>query len=257
MICLHNDVRMSEYILTFIISLVGAFLSGIVGGGGSLMTAPYLIFTGMSPQIAVATTKFASFGLSVGALKKFWPSGHIHWDYVPYKVVLSIAAALIGPILLLEVTPNAIPLVLGFLMVVSSLIVFASQKYGLVRHSVSKSKETVGYVFYFITLILQSAFGAGVGILRVIVLVFFFGYTMLEAQATARTSGIFMTSISLVSFMAYGLVDYRHGIALLLGGIIGGFAGAHLALQGGNGFVKTAFAAFVIFLGILLMWRSF
>lgn len=247
---------MVQYLITFVVGFVGSVLSGLVGGGGSLITAPYLIFIGVSPEIAIATTKFCSLGLASGALRKFIPSGHVDWQHVPFKVVLSAVAAFLGSFLLLELLPNFLPIFIGIMMIGSSLLLIIRQKDGLVRQHVSQLREGTGDVLYFLALVLQAAFGAGVGILRVFILVFFFGLTTLEAQATARMSGIVMIIVSLLTYMVYGAVDYKHGIALMVGGLGGGYIGTHFALKHGDRFVRALAAGFVTVLGALLIWHS-
>lgn len=50
------------YILIAIVGFVSGIISGIGGGGGAMLMIPAFIFTGLPPQMAVATAKMSGLG---------------------------------------------------------------------------------------------------------------------------------------------------------------------------------------------------
>lgn len=67
---------------------------------------------------------------------------------------------------------------------------------------------------------------------------FFFGFTALEANATKRIPGLAKEIVTIPAFIFAGIISYDNGIVLMLGSLIGGYVGAHIAVKKGNVFVK-------------------
>jgi uncharacterized membrane protein YfcA len=53
------------------VTFLASVLSGMSGGGGSIILTPFYIFIGLTPQQAVATNKFGSFGVNAGSIWAF------------------------------------------------------------------------------------------------------------------------------------------------------------------------------------------
>ncbi|OGY32726.1 MAG: hypothetical protein A3C02_03780 [Candidatus Andersenbacteria bacterium RIFCSPHIGHO2_02_FULL_45_11] len=234
---------------TFLAGVLASIVSGMAGGGGGLISAPFFILIGLPPQVAVATTKFGSLGLTLGSIAKFRKTEYVRKDYVIYLSVLSVVAAFIGSNLLL-VTNNAfIEKLVGVTMLIALPFIFMKDK-GLVSSKPKNFQEVIGYVSYFVVLILQAAFGAGVGMLLTVVMINLLGLTALESNATRRIPGFLLASISLGVYMFSGAVYYSYGLAMLAGMLIGGYIGTHIAIKKGNKFVKIIYAIVVAILGI-------
>ncbi len=240
---------MIELFWTFIAGILASIVSGMAGGGGGLISAPFFILIGLPPQIAVATTKFGSLGLTLGSIAKFRKTEYVRKDYVIYLSILSIVAAIIGSNLLL-ITNNAfIEKLVGVTMLIAIPFIFLKDV-GLVSRKPKTLQETIGYVLYFIVLVLQAAFGAGVGMLLTVVMINLLGFTALESSATRRIPGFLLASISLLVYIFSGVVYYSYGIAMLAGMLIGGYIGTHIAIKQGNTFVKVVYALVVAVLGV-------
>ena len=221
----------------------------MAGGGGGLISAPFFILIGLPPQIAVATTKFGSLGLTLGSIAKFRKTEYVRKDYVIYLSVLSIVAAIIGSNLLL-VTNNAfIEKLVGATMLIALPFIFIKDA-GLVSSKPKNFQEVIGYVSYFIVLILQAAFGAGVGMLLTVVMINLLGFTALESSATRRIPGFLLAAISLLVYIFSGVLYYSYGLAMLAGMLLGGYIGTYIAIKKGNKFVKIIYAIIVAVLGI-------
>ncbi|MEK7557348.1 MAG: sulfite exporter TauE/SafE family protein [Patescibacteria group bacterium] len=243
---------MYDLLLTFGIGILAAFLSGMAGGGGGLITTPFFILLGIPPNMAVATTKFGGLGITMGSLAKFRKTKHVRWDYVVYLSLLSIAAAIVGTRILLSSSNEVVEKFIGVMMLVA--VPFLLMKgMGVESKATSSAKQVIGYVAYFINLVLQSAFGTGIGMTVPLILMGFFGLTALEAMATRRIPGFILSLVSLLTYMASGIVNYGHGIAVFLGMLVGGYVGSHVAIKKGNSFVKWVMAAMVTILGIQLL----
>lgn len=240
---------MVELLWTFVAGILASIVSGIAGGGGGLISAPFFILIGLPPQIAVATTKFGSLGLTLGSIAKFRKTEYVRKDYVIYLSFLSVVAAFIGSHLLLIANNAFIEKLVGATMLVALPFIFIKDA-GVIRLKPKGFQEVTGYVLYFIVLVLQAAFGAGVGMLLMVVMINLLGFTALESNATRRIPGFLLASISLFVYMFSGVVQYSYGLTMLAGMLVGGYIGTHIAIKKGNKFVKIMYAIIVAVLGI-------
>lgn len=95
--------------------------------------------------------------------------------------------------------------------------------------------------------------GTGIGTLLILVLMFAFGLSALEANATKRVAQISQAVILFVLLFIQGLVVLGHGVAALLGSLIGSHLGSKIAIKKGNRFVKIMLAVIMTASGVALL----
>ncbi len=236
--------------LTFTVGLISGLLGGITGAGGGLIAAPYMILIGIPPNIAVSTTKLAGIGVGVGSLGKFLGSKIIDWAWVRRLLPISILAAVTGSFLLLQMPQWLIKLLsIGFSIEIALQLLF-DRNAGLTTRTTSALQKNIGYILFFIIDTLRAAIGSGIGTLNLIVMMSLFGLEAVPANAIKRFITFPALVINLIILIPNGLIDWHHGIAMLIGTSIGGYAGAHIAIARGNVFVKRVFLITVIILAI-------
>lgn len=243
---------MFDLLLTFLVGIIASIISGMAGGGSGLLSAPFFIMLGLPPQVALATTKFGALGVTTGAILKLRKAEHIRKEYVLVFSIVSIAAAVAGSTILLSVNPDTLERLLGIVMLISLPFLFFKDM-GDISVTTSGWKQLLGYLCYFVILFLQAIFGGGIGMLITIILTGLFGFTTLEAISTRRIPGFILAALSLLIYMASGIVYYSFGIAMLAGMVIGGYIGTHIAVTHGNKFVKIVFSIVILILGIQLL----
>jgi len=232
---------------------VAAGALGATVGGGSLLSVPFLIFLGLPPAVAIATDRFAGLGAGVAGGVRFWIGGRIVWRHVPCLAAASLVGALVGASALLRADPEVLRAAVGVLLVLLVPLLFARRDLGVVATSPTRLRLGVGLVLYLAIQVLAGFFGPGTGTLVFYVLMVCFGLTITQAVATQAIPFLLATVASLVLFAAADLVDYAHGIVLLAGTAVGGFAGAHLALAGGDRWVRRVFAVVVVAAALRLL----
>jgi len=232
-------------ILVFFIGIFTSFI-GVIGGGGGLISIPFLIFIGLPPQIAVATNKCGSVGLITAAIPKFWKAEKIIWKYVLPFTGVSIVAAYFGANLLLSLDPGVLEPILGVMLLFILPFFLFEKELGTIRVKTNKLKKIIGFILYCLVLTYGSFIGAGSGVLIFYTLMFFFGFTILEANATNSIPWFVMSVTSLGIYAWYGIINWTYGLALFVGMYIGGYLGAHTAIKKGDTWVKTFFAFVVV-----------
>ena len=247
---------MAEIIIFGIVNLAVMTLSGISGGGAGLVIAPFLIFLGINPVTAIATSKISGLGVSLGAGSRFHREKLIDYKIQIKFVLIGATGAIIGSLLLVKfsIHEDIIQKLLGYAILVVGLPLLYVKKLGIETKIRSKNVKKTGYAVLFVSTVAASAL-SGVASIHLIILMAFFGMTALNATIAKRSMQIIAQSISLAVFVFAGFVDYRLGLIALITSLTGGFIGAHIAIKKGNKFIVNLFAAMSIILGLSLIFR--
>jgi hypothetical protein len=138
-------------------------------------------------------------------------------------------------------------------MVIVLIIVLKFPKIGLKEKKVSKKSKTTGYLVFGISNFF-SGFIGGLGILKYIIISYFFGTTYIKANASQRLPWAISVFITTIFLLIKGFVVIPLGIALFIGYFIGGHIGAITQIHKGNKWVR---GIFIIVIMISLIKYSF
>ncbi|MEM6633611.1 MAG: sulfite exporter TauE/SafE family protein [Bacteroidota bacterium] len=245
-------MEITTLIAAFFVGIFASFIGAMVGSAG-LITIPFLMFLGLPPHVAIATHKVGAVGLLMGAISKFWKTDLIQWKVTGLLVFVSAVSALIGAQILVYIDKDLLSNIVVVLLLVVLPILFLKKEVGTVQKSVSSTQQGIGYFLYFLAQIFGAFFGGGAATFLIYILMTFFGFTILQANATSMLPSLVLNSIALVIFGTNGIIEFEMGIVLFLGMMLGGRLGALMAVKKGNSWVKIVFVGVVIVLVIKII----
>ena len=245
-------------------SLVG-FTLGLVGGGGSILAVPLLVYVvGVpSPHIAIGTS-----ALAVAASAAINLAGHarantVKWPCALVFAVAGIVGAAGGAQLGKMVDGGRLLLLFGILMVVVGVVMTRPRKSGGnpdVKLTLKSMPRLLPLLIGTGLLVgaLSGFFGIGGGFLIVPGLM---GATAMPLINAIGSSLIAVSAFGLTTAASYawsGLVDWPLAFLFIAGGALGGLLGIRLAhnLSGHKHALSLTFAGIVIFVGIYVIARS-
>lgn len=241
-----------EIVVAFLIGLASGTVGAISTGGG-LISIPGLIFLGLSPVSAVATSRLSAVSGGLTSVFKYHKGKAVAWQFLPIFMTISVLAGLIGPRLLIEIDKDMVEKLIGVSMLVMLPILMLRKDFGITRTERDPRRQKIGLLVVFLVMIYATMFGAGGGILLVNALVFFFGLTVTESNATGTAMFLVGTIVALATYISKGEVDFSTGIPLMSGALIGGYTGAHIALKKGTVWVKWFLAVVITVASIKLI----
>ncbi|WP_318516150.1 sulfite exporter TauE/SafE family protein [Photobacterium leiognathi] len=245
----------------FVGSLISNTLASLSGGGAGLIQFPLLIFLGLPFGIALATHKVASVALGVGAALKHLRQGTLSWGFTLYVILTGAIGVILGAHLILSFPENIAEVALGILII--SLGIYSLMKKELGQNENSINRDTKGMVIGGLGLVtigvLNGSLTAGTGLFVTLFLVRWFGFNYKQAVALTLVSvGLFWNGIGAVAIYQAGAPIYWPWIpVLLLGSLLGGYLGAHLAHQKSNQLIKRCFEALTFIIGFKLLYSLF
>ena len=247
---------MLEQLLIFFISLIANVFSALAGGGAGLIQLPALIFLGLPFGIAIATHKVATIALGVGATARHLRDNHLERQFAVFMVCTGVPGVILGASFILQVPDQMARIALGILTLGLSVYSFFSPQLGQ-EHSPAH-RNTKGYlaggIVLFLIGILNGSLTSGTGLFVTLWLIRWFGMDYKRAVAyTLVLVGLFWNGAGAITLGILGEIYWLWIPALLLGSVLGGYLGAHLAIVKGNKLIKRSFEVVTLVIGIKLI----
>lgn len=246
---------MDQFIL-FLVSLVANLFSAFAGGGAGLLQLPVLIFLGLPFAVALATHKIASVALGLGATLRHLRDGRLERRFVVFILATGIPGVLLGASVILQVPGRHAEIALGLLTVGLGLYSVLKGRLGLTEEPRNRAGRGlwIGGLGLFGIGVLNGSLTSGTGLFVTLWLVRWFGADYRQAVAyTLVLVGMFWNGSGAIALGILGDVQWSWLPALLLGSLLGGYAGAHLAILKGNTWIKRAFEAVTLLVGVKLI----
>lgn len=245
--------------LLFLISLVANTFSALAGGGAGLIQFPALIFLGLGFQVALATHKVASVALGVGATMRHAREGNLQPFFALYMLLTGVPGVLLGASIVVNIPERAGEIALGLLTL--SLGIYSMRRPGLGQVSEERNRDRRGLILggtgMFLLGVLNGSLTSGTGLFVTMLLVRGFGFDYKQAVAhTLIMVGLFWNGSGAVALTWLSSVQWSWIPALLLGSLVGGYLGAHLAIVKGNRLVKRSYELITISIGIALLLKG-
>ncbi|MCB1799711.1 MAG: sulfite exporter TauE/SafE family protein [Gammaproteobacteria bacterium] len=237
-------------------SLVANLFSAFAGGGAGLLQLPVLIFLGLPFGVALATHKIASVALGVGATLRHLREGGLQRRFVVFILATGIPGVLLGASVILQVPGRYAEIALGVLTLGLGVYSVAKGGMGLVEAPRNRQGRGLwlGGLGLFAIGVLNGSLTSGTGLFVTLWLVRWFGADYRQAVAyTLVLVGMFWNGSGAIALGILGDVRWDWLPALLLGSLLGGYAGAHLAILKGNVWIKRAFEVVTLLVGLKLI----
>jgi len=247
---------MIEQVWLFVISLIANVFSAFAGGGAGLIQLPALIFLGLPFSIALATHKVASVALGIGATIRHAREKALERQFVLFMLVAGLPGVVLGASLILHVPDRSAQVALGVLTM--GLGIYSALKRGLGLTSLPTHRDRQGFIIGGIVLfligVLNGSLTSGTGLFVTLWLVRWFGLDYKRAVAyTLILVGMFWNGTGALTLGLLGEIHWAWLPALLLGSLLGGYVGAHLAIVKGNRWIKRIYEIITLLVGIKLI----
>jgi len=241
-------------------SMVG-FTLGLVGGGGSILAVPLIVYlVGVNnPHLAIGTSAVAVAINAAANLINHARLGHVHWPIAGLFACVGVIGALLGSSLGKVVDGQKLLALFAMLMLAVGILMLRKRVGVQAIHvHLDRTNAPRLAVVGSMTGALSGFFGIGGGFLIVPGLMY-----------SARLPIIYAVGSSLVAVTAFGLttalnyatagwVDWPLAAVFVAGGLVGGSAGARLSnhLSACKGALDAVFASLIFIVALYMLYRS-
>lgn len=223
-----------------------------------MLQLPVLIFLGLPFSVALATHKIASVALGIGASIKHVNAGNLELWLVAIILLSGLPGVVLGAMVILHTPERWSEVALGFLTISLGIYSWRKRDLGLSRSDFVPNRNNlfIGCSTLFLIGVLNGSLTSGTGLFVTLWLVRWFGLDYTRAVAyTLVLVGMFWNGSGAVTLGMLGTVEWDWLPALLLGSIVGGYLGAHMAIRYGSKSIKRAFELVTIVVGLSLLLK--
>lgn len=248
---------MLDQIVLLVASLAANFFSALSGGGAGLIQFPMLIFLGLPFGVALATHKVASVALGLGATLRHLRESHLERRFSLIILGAGLPGVVLGALTILQIPERAAVLALGVLTLGLGLYSVFKPRLGM-EHAPRNQRGRAlagGMAGLFVVGFLNGSITSGTGLFLTLWLIRYFGLDYTRAVAyTLILCGLVWNGTGALVLGVVGTVAWHWMPALLVGSILGGYLGSHLAIKKGNLWIKRAFEIVTILIGLKLIF---
>lgn len=250
-----------ELLIAALASCLAGFIDAIVGGGGLVLTpALFALFPHAHPATLFGTNKGAAVAGTAMAAVRYNRMVQLPWQVILPAALASFLAALCGAWLVTQLSPQFLRKALPFVLVLVLLYTLAKKDLGQHHRPHLLQGRTALWTACAIGAgvgLYDGFFGPGTGSFFVFLLVRLLGYDFLHASAGAKLLNTASNLAALLLFGISGHVWWHFVVVMALTNMLGSWAGTHLALKHGSGFVRHMFIGVVSLLIMKTAYDAF
>ncbi len=241
--------------------MLAAFAAGVlnaVAGGGSFITFPALVYAGIPPIAANATSAVAVFpGYLSAALGFFDQIKNYDSSRFKWMLAISLAGGLLGgALLILTPAPVFASVVPWLLLFATALFAFSDRiaSWSRARAAVPGSLEAI---LLLLVCIYGGYFNGGMGIVLLAALAFSGMRDLHLMNGLKNALSFALSAVSVAVFAIAGLVEWYEAVLMMVAATAGGYAGARLSKTVSPKSIKAAIIAMGLMTSLVFFYRSY
>lgn len=251
----------TPHLLATLAGMLVGFTLSLVGGGGSILAVPLLVYVvGVSnPHVAIGTSAVSVAVNAALSLAGRIRSGTVKWRCVAVFTVMGITGALTGAYFGSRLNGHVLLSLFAVLMaVVGGLMLKHRKSEGNPGVHLNRDNFPRLVVFGLATGLLSGFFGIGGGFLIVPGLM---AATAMPIANAVSSSLLAVTAFGISTAASYalgGMIDWGIAIFFIAGGFIGGLGGGGMAkfLATRREAMTVGFAGLIFMVALYTLWRS-
>jgi uncharacterized protein len=246
--------QLSSYLL-LILAAFGAGVMNSIAGGGSFLTFPALVFTGVPPISANASSTVALFP---GLFASAWA---FRKDLTPFRgvsfkalVAVALAGGIAGALLLLSTPERLFDAIIPWLLLASTLVFILAPDRSL--QQAFRIRPAPFLAIHFLLGIYTGYFGGAVGLITLAIWRLF-GLTDIKAVNPNKILlGALTNTVAVVCFIVAGKILWTPALIMLVGAVAGGYTGARFSRRLSQKAVRGTVIAISIAVTIVFFLRK-
>jgi len=236
------------YILLILVTGVVAGFLNTVGGGGSLLTLPMLIFLGLPSAVANGTNRIALMVQNIVAITNFRRKGFFDWHLGLMLAVPAILGSIVGAHFAIALPDEIFNKILAIIMllVLAAIIWRPDRSLEAAEENLQPNRRLVAMLAFFLVGFYGGFIQAGVGFIIIASLTLITGMSLVQINSLKVFVVAFYMLSSLLVFVISGKVDWALGLTLAVGNGIGAYLGSNFAVAKGDKWIRVVLVIAVL-----------
>jgi uncharacterized membrane protein YfcA len=218
--------------MSFLLFIVAAAAGAInsVAGGGSFLTLPTLLYAGVTPVVANATSTMAMLPGSVASAVAYRRELRSMGGWLVPLGIVSLIGGFLGGVLLVRTSDTSFMRLLPWLMLLAAVtFTFGDRVRRMLSLDHLHGNVWLVAAIQFVIAIYGGYFGGGMGIMMLAAFALVGMLNIHEMNALKTLLGVLVNVLALAAFILQGIVAWEPGLIMIAGAVLGGYGGAVLA----------------------------
>ncbi len=247
----------TSLIIGLILSAAIGFSLGLIGGGGSIITVPVLVYViGVSAHQAIGMSLAVVGITSLIATFLHYKQKTVNLKIAALFGITGMTGAYFGSGLTYLFNSTSLLFIFGSVMLVISLAMLLKDQKDI-SQNVSQNKLVKSIIAGLIVGLLTGFLGVGGGFLIVPALIFFAGLEIKDAIGTSLLIITINSLAGLIGHLQHVSFDLRLTILITVIAALGTILGTKVAHQVSATTLKSGFATFVLVVAIFLIIKNY
>lgn len=227
--------------LILVIGVVSGFINTL-GGGGSLLTLPMLIFLGLPAAVANGTNRIGLIIQNVVAVSNFRRKGFFYPKLGITLAVPAVFGSFLGARLAISIPEELFQKILAVIMIMILVLILTrpEKKFlkGIEGENLSTTRLIVSLFVFFGIGFYGGFIQAGVGFIIISALALITGMSLVKINTLKVFIVLIYVSSSFIVFITHGKVDWILGLTLAIGNALGAYLGSNFAVSKGDKWIR-------------------
>ena len=246
-------MTLTQALITILLGVAAGFINTFAGGG-SMLVVPFLIFIGLPANVANATNRIAILLQNVVSVSSFKQKKILDFK-TDYKLLIPVTlGSIVGALIAVDIDEAIFKKVIAGLLVIMFFTLLLNPD-AWVKANADKAKMKQPWlrnlIFFFIG-IYGGFIQIGIGFFLLAGLVLGCGYDLLKANAVKLFIVLFYTIIALAIFIYNDLVDFKVGLILACGNMLGAWLGVRFSVKWGAKYIRYFLLVILVIVAIRL-----
>jgi uncharacterized membrane protein YfcA len=217
------------YVVLAAAAILGGALNS-VAGGGSFLTFPALLLSGVAPVSANATSAVALWPAALAASFAYRDDLRALRRMLVSLSGVSVLGGLVGAVLLLRTPDTTLSRLVPYLLLGATLVfTFGRRLVARADGPVTRGVVARGMLMQFAIAVYGGYFGGGMGIVMIAAFSLMGMTDMHSMNALKSVLGTLINLVAIALFIAAGTVAWRSGLVMIAAATCGGYLGARTA----------------------------
>lgn len=227
-------------IVTLIIAGILVGFINTLAGGGSIISLSILMMLGLPAPVANGTNRVAILIQTFTATTSFKQQKVLETRKAILLAIPAIFGSLIGALFAVDIREDIFEKAIGVVMLfMLFFVLYKPQKYIYGRNNIAEKPLTwKTYIVFFFIGVYGGFIHMGVGYFLLAGIVGMAGFDLIKANAIKVFIVLAYAPFTLLVFLWYNQVNWKYGLIMAIGSVIGALIASRLAVSRGVNFVK-------------------
>lgn len=240
-----------DFVLIVSVFCVGILVGFIntLSGSGSLISLPVLMFFGLDANMANGTNRISILMQTITGILAFKKQNLLDLRVCLILSIPVILGSLPGAYLGAVIDTQLLEKIIGVIFILMIFLILKNPKSwdkNIDEHILRKLKFT-DFIVFFIIGFYGGFIQAGVGLFMIFALVSLMGYDLVRSNAIKLFLTMIFTPFSLIIFWQQGQINFKIGIILAIGSIIGAYIAAKVSFKSETKLIKWLVILMILF----------